>query len=79
MLRAVRFGVHRRTRHSRWPDAVADVAAVSLNCNTIQPWLAKEVVEGEMCGMSLKTTKKIELQEGDHIDLFSREAVQRKL
>lgn len=43
------------------------------------PSEAKEVVEGEMCGMSLKTEKKIELQEGDHIDVFTRETVQRKL
>ncbi len=40
---------------------------------------AKEVVEGEMCGISLKTSKKIVLQEGDRITLFTREAVQRKL
>jgi translation initiation factor IF-2 len=40
---------------------------------------AKEVVEGEMCGMSLKTDKRIELQEGDHIDLFTRQTVQRQL
>jgi translation initiation factor IF-2 len=43
------------------------------------PAEAKEVFEGEMCGMSLKTAKKIDLQEGDHIDLFSREAIQRQL
>jgi translation initiation factor IF-2 len=40
---------------------------------------AKEVVEGEMCGISLKTTKKILLEENDRIELFTREAVQRKL
>ncbi|HTB49051.1 MAG TPA: translation initiation factor IF-2 [Verrucomicrobiae bacterium] len=43
------------------------------------PAEAKEVVEGEMCGMSLKTTKRLELQEGDRIELFTREAVQRQL
>ncbi len=43
------------------------------------PAEAKEVVEGEMCGISLKTTKKIELQENDRIDVFTREAVERKL
>jgi translation initiation factor IF-2 len=40
---------------------------------------AKEVVEGEMCGISLKTAKKILLEENDRIELFTREAVQRKL
>lgn len=43
------------------------------------PQDTKEVVEGEMCGMSLKTTAKIELQEGDVVELFTRETVARKL
>lgn len=43
------------------------------------PAEAKEVVEGEMCGMSLKTTKRLELAEGDRLELFKREAVQRQL
>jgi translation initiation factor IF-2 len=43
------------------------------------PAEAKEILEGEMCGMSIKTTKRIELQEGDRVELFTREAIQRKL
>lgn len=43
------------------------------------PSEAKEIVEGEMCGMSLNTTKRLDLQEGDHIDLFTRQAIQRQL
>jgi translation initiation factor IF-2 len=43
------------------------------------PAEAKEVVEGEMCGMSLKTAKRLDLQEGDRIELFTRKAVQRRL
>ena len=43
------------------------------------PAVAKEVFEGEMCGISLATTKKVELVEGDVLELFTREAVQRKL
>jgi translation initiation factor IF-2 len=39
----------------------------------------KEVFEGEMCGLSLITTKRTELQEGDKIELFRREAVNRSL
>jgi translation initiation factor IF-2 len=39
----------------------------------------KEVFEGEMCGMSLATPKRLELQEGDHVEVFTREAVQRQL
>lgn len=43
------------------------------------PAEAKEVIEGEMCGISLATTKRLDLQEGDRIELFTRQAVQRKL
>ena len=41
--------------------------------------LAKEVFEGEMCGLSLKTTKKLNLEEGDTLELFTRELVKRTL
>ncbi|MBM3210050.1 translation initiation factor IF-2 [Candidatus Saccharibacteria bacterium] len=40
---------------------------------------AKEVFEGEMCGLSLKTTKKLQLEEGDKLELFTRELVKRTL
>ncbi|MFI5270806.1 MAG: translation initiation factor IF-2 [Candidatus Saccharimonadales bacterium] len=40
---------------------------------------AKEIFEGELCGLSLETTKKVELVEGDVLEMFTREAVQRKL
>ncbi|HSW36878.1 MAG TPA: translation initiation factor IF-2, partial [Candidatus Saccharimonadales bacterium] len=43
------------------------------------PQDAKEVLEGEMCGLSLKTPAKLELQEGDRIEFFKREAVERQL
>ena len=43
------------------------------------PQDTKEVVEGEMCGLSLKTTAKVDLEEGDFIELFSRETVARTL
>jgi len=39
----------------------------------------KEVFEGEMCGLSLSTTKRLELEEGDKIELFTRQAVTRTL
>jgi translation initiation factor IF-2 len=39
----------------------------------------KEVFEGEMCGLSLRSTSRIELQEGDRIELFTRETVARHL
>lgn len=40
---------------------------------------AKEVFEGEMCGMSVKTGKKIVIEEGDKLEFFTRELVNRKL
>jgi translation initiation factor IF-2 len=40
---------------------------------------AKEVFEGEMCGISLKTAKKLLLEEGDKLELFTRELVKRTL
>ncbi len=43
------------------------------------PTDAKEVQAGEMCGMSLTTPKRLELQEGDRIEAFTREAIQRQL
>jgi translation initiation factor IF-2 len=40
---------------------------------------AKEVFEGEMCGISLKTGKKMLLEEGDKLEFFTRELVKRTL
>ncbi len=40
---------------------------------------AKEVFEGEMCGISLKTEKKLQLIEGDTLEFFTREMVKRTL
>ena len=43
------------------------------------PAEAKEVFEGEMCGLSFSTKQRIDLQEGDHIELFTRHSVERSL
>lgn len=40
---------------------------------------AKEVFEGEMCGLSLKTSKKLVMEEGDKLEFFTRELVKRTL
>lgn len=39
----------------------------------------KEVQTGEMCGLSFKSTTRIEVQEGDKIELFTRETKARTL
>lgn len=43
------------------------------------PAETKEVFEGEMCGMSITTASKLDLHEGDHIELFTREVIARTL
>ena len=40
---------------------------------------AKEVFEGELCGLSLKTGRKLQLEEGDTLEFFTREMVKRTL
>ncbi len=40
---------------------------------------AKEVFEGDMCGLNLKTSKKIQLEIGDNLEFFTREVVERHL
>lgn len=39
----------------------------------------KEVFEGEMCGLNLRTTGKIQLEVGDKLELFTREFKKRTL
>jgi translation initiation factor IF-2 len=63
-------------RVSRGDEQLGEVELVGLKRG---PSEAKEVVEGEMCGLNLKTEKKLDLQEGDRIDVFTRETVQRQL
>ncbi len=43
------------------------------------PQDAKEVVEGELCGMNLRTQSRIEVQEGDIIEVFTQSTVERSL
>jgi translation initiation factor IF-2 len=40
---------------------------------------AKEVFEGDLCGINLKTTRKLQLEEGDVLEFFTRELKQRTL
>jgi len=43
------------------------------------PQEVKEVQEGEMCGLSFRSDKRVEVQEGDRIELFTRETKTRTL
>ncbi len=63
-------------RVMRGSEKLSEVEAVVLKRG---PQDAKEVVEGEMCGVSLKTSGRLDLQEGDHLEFFTRETISRKL
>lgn len=56
-----------------------EIAEVEITNLKRGPQDAKEVIEGEMCGLSFKSAARVDIQEGDHIELFSRETVVRKL
>lgn len=55
------------------------IAEVEVSSVQRQQQEAKEVFEGEMCGLSLKTAKKIVVEEGDELEFFTRELVKKTL
>jgi len=67
-------GVLARVKHGKVQIMEVEVIGVRR-----QQQEAKEVFEGEMCGISLKTPKKLLLEEGDKLELFTRELVKRTL
>jgi len=60
----------------RGSEQLAEVEIIAVQR---QQQEAKEVFEGEMCGISLKTNKKLLLEEGDKLEFFTRELVKRTL
>lgn len=65
-----------RAKVYRDKELLAEVEVTNLKRG---PQDTKEVLEGEMCGMNIKTDGKLDLQEGDRIEVFTRETVTRKL
>ncbi len=63
-------------RIKRDKELIAEVEVTNLRKGAQD---AKEVVKGEMCGLNLKTASKIDLHEGDHLEVFKRETVARSL
>jgi translation initiation factor IF-2 len=63
-------------RIMRGKDQLAEVEVVALKRG---PTDVTEVNEGEMCGLSFHSKARVELQEGDHIELFRRETIERSL
>jgi translation initiation factor IF-2 len=57
-------------------EQIAEVKIVNLKRG---PQDTKEVFEGEMCGLSFESTSAVALEEGDKIELFTRETVARTL
>ncbi len=56
-----------------------NIAEVEVTSVQRQQQEAKEVFEGEMCGLSLKTNKKLLIEEGDKLEFFTRELVSRSI
>lgn len=40
---------------------------------------AKEIFAGELCGLNVKTSKRINFEEGDRLEFFTRETIERTL
>lgn len=60
----------------RGNELIAEAEALGLKRG---PQETKEVIEGEMCGVNLKTAGRVDLQEGDRIEFVKRETVTRTL
>jgi translation initiation factor IF-2 len=65
-----------KARVSRGDEVLAEVEITNLKRG---PQDTKEVFEGEMCGLSFKSSSRVDIQEGDRIELFTRETVARSL
>jgi translation initiation factor IF-2 len=65
-----------RARVIRDKEVLAEVQITNLKRG---PQDTKEVFEGEMCGLSVATESRLDLQEGDHIEAFTQEVVARTL
>lgn len=67
-------GLKVRVKHGK--EQIAEVEVSHVQREQVE---AKEVFEGEMCGLSLKTDKKLQLEVGDTLEFFTRELVKRTL
>jgi translation initiation factor IF-2 len=65
-----------RARVIRGKEQLAEVEVTNLKKG---PQDTREVFEGELCGLSFRSTSRVELQEGDRLEFFGRETVERHL
>lgn len=72
-----RLSVPSLARVWRGKDKVADDLEVIVLKRG--PQEVKEVLEGEMCGLSFKSSSRVDVQEGDRIELYTRETKSRSL
>ncbi len=63
-------------RVKRGDEQIAEVEVIGVQRNREA---AKEVFEGDMCGLQLKTKGKLAIEEGDRLEFFKRELVKRTL
>jgi len=63
-------------RVMRDKEELAEVEVTMLKRGPVE---AKEVQEGEMCGMTFVSKARVDIQEGDHIEFFTRELKTRTL
>ena len=63
-------------RVKRGDEVLAEVEVLSVQR---QQQEAKEVFEGELCGLSVKPTKRLAIEEGDVLEFFTRALVKRTL
>jgi len=57
-------------------EVLAEVEITMLKRGPVE---AKEVIEGEMCGMTFVSKARVDIAEGDHIEVFTRELKTRSL
>ena len=65
-----------QVRAKRGDEVLGEAEITSVQREKIE---AREVFEGDMCGLNLKTERKLQLEEGDMLEFFTREIVQRHL
>lgn len=60
----------------RGDETIAEAKLTNLKRG---PQDAKEIIEGEMCGLNLQTESRVAVEEGDKLQMFTRETVARQL
>ena len=63
-------------RITRGDEVIAETEVLSVQREKIE---AKEVFEGDLCGLNLKTSGKVAAQVGDKVQFFTRELKKRTL